>query len=356
MPYFPAIANVEVRVLHREQVVRMKLGGIVRMVMFGFVVPGVAAQVPQQSLLSPERRGAGQQSEALLAQLAGAQPAGQSSRSSQAQPHLQRFSLASGASIDVSPDWIERGQTPLPPSPRLARFAPQVTFLEFMALENPKMHSALRIATTTNPFLGGDEVALDVQMHRAAGSGDGLADYLFYFFFSPPRDCLDGGSEAYRKANSQAELPDQTTVSPDVSIRTDCKHAPTLADFYSWQLSPGVVFQFTNGVERAGGIYPEFYLTPMEKVEANGLTFYVFEAQGRMQLDLPAVNHFNLPDELQGAQADFFWAVGAPSPFPFVRDPQRKNVPVIEVAYAGIGLGANKRAIFMRLLRQVRSP
>jgi hypothetical protein len=320
------------------------------------VVPGVAAQVPQQSLQSPERRGAEQQRAALLAQLAGAQPAGQSSRSSQAQPQLQRFSLASGVSIDVPPDWIERERMPLPPSPRLAPFAPQVTFLEFMALENPKMHSALRIATTTNPFLGGDEVALDVQMHAGAGSGNGPADYLFYFFFSAPRDCLDGGSEAYRKAKSQAELRDQTTVSPDVSIRTDCKHAPTLADFYSWELSPGVVFQFTNGVERAGGIYPDFYLTPMEKVEANGLTFYVFEAQGSMQLDLPTVNHFNLPDELQGAQADFFWAVGAPSPFPFVRDPQRKNVPVIEVAYAGIGLGANKRAIFMRLLRQVHSP
>jgi hypothetical protein len=109
-------------------------------------------------------------------------------------------------------------------------------------------------------------------------------------------------------------------------------------------------------VELAGGIYPEFYLTPMEKVEANGLTFYVFEAQGRMQLDLATVDHFNLPDEMQGSQADFFWAVGAPSPFPFFRDPQRKNVPLIQVAYAGIGLGPNKRDIFMKLLRQVHSP
>ena len=157
------------------------------------------------------------------------------------------------------------------------------------------------------------------------------------------------------KAKSQAELPDQKTVSPDLSIRTDCKHAPTLADFYSRELSSGVLFQATNGVERASGIYPEFYLTPMEKVEANGLTFYVFEVQGRMQLDLATVNHFNLPDEMQGAQADFFWAVGAPSPFPFFRDPQRKNVPLIQVAYAGIGLGPDKRDIFMRLLRQVHS-
>jgi hypothetical protein len=319
--------------------VRMTLGGIVKIVLFGFLVPGVAAQVSRQSPPSPGRE------------------AKQSSRSSQAQPQveLKRFFLLSGAGIDVSPEWIEREQMPLPPSPRLAQFAPQVTFLEFMMLENPKLHSALRIATTTNPFLGGDEVALDMQMHSAAGSGSGLADYLFYFFFSPPRDCLDGGSEAYRKAKSQAELLDQT-VSPDLSIPMYCKHAPTLADFYSRELSPGVVFQFTNGVERASGIYPEFYLTPMEKVEANGLTFYVFEAQGRVQLDLATVNHFNLPDEMQGAQADFFWAVGAPSPFPFFRDPQRKNVPVIQVAYAGIGLGPDKRDIFMRLLRQVHSP
>jgi hypothetical protein len=166
---------------------------------------------------------------------------------------------------------------------------------------------------------------------------------------------LDGGSEAYRKAKSQAESPDQA-VSSDLSIRTYCKHAPTLADFYSRELSPGVLFQATNGAELASGIYPEFYLTPMEKVEANGLTFYVFEAQGRTQLDLATVNHFNLPDEMQGAQVDFFWAVGAPSPFPFFRDPQRKNVPVIQVAYSGIGLGPDKRDIFMRLLRQVHAP
>ncbi len=335
----------------------MKAAGIVTMILFGFVVPGVAAQVSQPSPASPERDGAVGQSGASPAQFAGPQPAEQTSGSSQAQPEakLRRFSLPSGASIEVSPEWIEREQMPLPPSPRLAPFAPQVTFLEFTALENPKMHSVLRIATTTNPFLGGDEAALDVQMHTAAGSGSGLADYLFYFFFSPPRDCLDGGSEAYRKAKSQPEFPGQT-VSPELSIRMDCKHAPTLADFYSRELSPGVEFQFTNGVERASGIYPEFYLTPMEKVEANGLTFYVFEAQGRMQLDLATVDHFNLPDETQGAQPDFFWAVGAPSPFPFFRDPQRKNVQVIQVAYAGLGLGANKRDIFLRLLRQVHAP
>jgi len=291
----------------------MKVGGIVRMIFFGFVVPGVAAQASQPNPPPPERGGAVRQSGPLLAQLAGAQPAEESSGSSRAKPkgELRRISLSSGASIDVSPEWLEREQMALPPSPRLAPFAPQVTFLEFAALENPKMHSTLQIATTTNPFLGGDEVALDVQMHSATGSGRSLADYLFYFFFLPPRDCLDGGSEAYRKAKSQAGLPNQT-VSPELSIRTYCKHAPTLADFYSRELSSGVVYQFSNGVESASGIYPELYLPPMEKVEANGLTFYVFEAQSRSHLDLATVDHFNLPDEMQGAQADFFWAVAGP--------------------------------------------
>src|SRR5882724_8448088 len=227
------------------RMVRMTLDGIVRMSLLGFLASGVAAQV------SPPRPASR------------ADGADERSRSSQAQSQveLNRFSLLGGTSIDVAPDWIEREQMPLPPSPRLAPFAPHVTFLEFMTLENPKMDSALRIATTTNPFQGGDEVALDVQMHGAAGSGNGLADYLFDFFFSPPRDCLDGGSEAYKKAKKQAELPDQTTISPDLRVRADCKHAPTLAGFYSSQLSPGVLFRVTNGVELAGGIYPEFYLT-----------------------------------------------------------------------------------------------
>jgi hypothetical protein len=115
--------------------------------------------------------------------------------------------------------------------------------------------------------------------------------------------------ELRRFSLSGGELPVQA-VSPGLTIRTYCNHPPTLAGFYSRQLSTGVALQFTNGVERASGIYPEFYLTPMERVEANGLTFCAFEAQGRMQLDLATVDHCNLPDEMQGAQSDFFWAVG----------------------------------------------
>jgi hypothetical protein len=202
----------------------MKLKGIFALVMLGLAVPGKTAQVLDQSLASQESRKVRQQKVEPFSE---ADRAETGSVPLQAQPQidLQTFSLSSGTSIDVSESWIEREQMPLPPSPRLARFAPDVTFLEFMALENPKTHSLLRIATTTNPFLGGDEVALDTQMRSAADSGDSLADYLFYFFYSPPRDCLDGGSEAFTKARSKAELSDQTTVPADLSIRTDCKHA-----------------------------------------------------------------------------------------------------------------------------------
>jgi hypothetical protein len=246
----------------------------------------------------------------------------------------------------------------MPPSPPLARFAPPFTFLEFTELENPRTHSALRIGTTNNVFLGQDEVALDtqmLQMHDANSSANGLLDYLFYFFFHPSRDCLDGGAEAFRLARVKVSA-DQNTATPDLSIQTDCHYAPTVAEFYAGQLSSGVEFQVTNGVEKVGGIYRQFYFLPMEKLESNGLTFYVFEAQGQTQFDLRTLDYFNFPDDLQGTQTDYFWAVGAPSPFPFYLDPQRKNVTLIQVAYAGVGFGPNEREYFMNLLREIHSP
>jgi hypothetical protein len=270
-----------------------------------------------------------------------------------AQEQRQRVTLPSGISVHLPGDWVQSESMTVPPSPWLAPFAPRVTFLEFSALDNWKTHSSLRIATTTDVFRGQDEEALDTQMHGPVGSGNSLIDYLFYFFFPPPLNCLDGGAAAYHKARSDG-ITDHDATAPSLNIRMDCHYGPTVADFYSSQLSSGVVFELTTGIERAVGIYPQFYLLPMEKVESNGLTFYVFEAQGQTQLNLATLYHFDFPDDLQGAQTDYFWAVGAPSPFPFSLDPQRKNVPLIQVAYAGIGLGPNKRENFMRVLREIR--
>jgi hypothetical protein len=179
-------------------------------------------------------------------------------------------------------------------------------------------------------------------------------DYLFYFFFPAPRDCLDGGAEAFHLARVEVSA-NQNTGTRDVSVRTDCHYAPNVTEFYAGQLSSGVEFQVTNGVEKVGGIYRQFYFAPMEKLESNGLTFYVFEAKGQTQFDLRTLDYFNFPDDLQGAQTDYFWAVGAPSPFPFYLDPQRKNVTLIQVAYAGVGFGPNERGYFMGLLRQMHS-
>jgi hypothetical protein len=296
-----------------------------------------------------------------LVALAAADLAASRSTPGQTAPEpLQRVTLRSGISIDVSLDWVQHDPKEIPPSPPLARYAPPFTFLDFTELENLRTHSALRIGTTNNVFLGQDEVALDTQMlhtqtHDAAGSANSLMDYLFYYFFPPPRDCLDGGAQAYHMARVRVSA-DQNTGAPDLSIRTDCLHAATIADFYSSQLSPGIEFQMTNGVEKVGGIYRHFYFPPMEKLESNGLTFYVFEAQGQTQFDQRTLDYFNFPDDLQGTQTDYFWAVGAPSPFPFYLDTQRKNVTLIQVAYAGVGYGPNERGYFMGLLRQMYLP
>ena len=270
-------------------------------------------------------------------------------------PPLHRFSLPSGTVIDLSDDWVAREPVWLPPLSSLATSAPQVSFSEIVVVENAGTHSLFEVAVSNNPFMGRDAESLDAQMHASAGSGNSLVDYLFYFFFSPPRDCLDGGAEAYQKAKHKSHADEQTAPSPDLGISLYCRYSPTLSDFYSKQVSAGAVYRPTDDAGRVGGMFRPFYLAPMEEVESGGLTFYVFEAQGQIPLDQETINYFNLPDDLQGAQADFFWAVGAPTPFPFFRDPQRKNVPIIQVAYAGVSLGPNRRSEFMKLLRQVHS-
>ncbi len=107
---------------------------------------------------------------------------------------------------------------------------------------------------------------------------------------------------------------------------------------------------------RVHSTWGNFYLPSVEQVETNGLTFFVYEAQGLEQLTLETVRQFNLPEDLRGAQVDFFWAIGAPSPFPFMVDPTHRNVPLIHVVYAGANLGANQRPVFMKLLQNVTVP
>ena len=138
------------------------------------------------------------------------------------QEQLQRVTLPSGVSVDVSRDWVQHAPKEMPPSPPLARFAPPLTFLEFTELGNPQSHAALRIGTTNNLYLGQDEVALDTQMLRtqvrdAEGFANSLVDYLFYFFFPPPRDCLDGGRRSVPRGQSPVECGSGRGANPEHS-------------------------------------------------------------------------------------------------------------------------------------------
>jgi hypothetical protein len=119
-------------------------------------------------------------------------------------------------------------------------------------------------------------------------------------------------------------------------------------------VSSGITFAQTAEGPRAYGKVANFYLAPMDRETIGGMTWFIFEAQRTDPLGANAGATFNLPGNLQGAQSDFFWAIGAISPFPFVGDASRANQPLIHVAYAGVGAQGNKKAEFMGLLQRVQ--
>ena len=271
------------------------------------------------------------------------------SQSSSGQP----FSLRSGVTIRLSRDWGPDPYDRIPTPSALDRYAPrEIGFSEFLNVQNLKEHSLLKLASSNNPLQGRDQRDLDAQMHEPTSSGRGLLNYLSDFFFPPPLHCVEQAFADYGRAINQSK-PDENG---DVSIAATCQYLPTLPDFYSAQLSHGLVFRRVSGLESVDSTWGKFYLPSVEQVETNGLTFFVYEAQGLEQLTLETTRHFNLPEDLQGAELDFFWAIGAPSPFPFMVDPTQRNVPLTHVVYAGADLGANQRPVFMKLLQKVTVP
>jgi hypothetical protein len=268
-------------------------------------------------------------------------------------PSGQPFSLRSGVTIRLSRDWGQDPYDRIPTPPALDRYAPHdIGFSEFLNLQNLNEHSLLKLASSNNPFQGRDQREVDSQMHEPPSSGRGMLNYLSDFFFPPPLHCMEQAFADYGRAISQSK-PDENA---DVSISANCQYLPTLSDFYSAQLSHGLVFRRVSAVESLDSTWGKFYLPSVEQVETNGLTFFVYEAQGLEQLTLETTRHFNLPEDLQGAQVGFFWAIGAPSPFPFMVDPTQRNVPLVHVVYAGADLGANQRSVFMKLLQKVTVP
>src|SRR5277367_4199634 len=265
---------------------------------------------------------------------------------------FNQYTLSNGAAIRLSADWISRGPTHVPPPAALAPSAPPMDFYDFLVFQNAADHSQVEFVLSTNPFLGHDAYWLDGEMHRPPG----MVSYLFYFFFPPPSPCLNGASSAYDKASREAASNSDTGAQASVAINYDCQYAPSLPDFYSFFVSGSVTFRRESTSEHREGALRDLYLLPMVTEEFNGLTFYVFEPQGRRQISLATTDRFNLPDSLQGAQPDFLWAIGAPSPFPFVQDVTRKKVPLLHVVYAGVAVDANKKPDFLRILRTVQVP
>jgi hypothetical protein len=261
--------------------------------------------------------------------------------------------LRNGVTIRLSDDWGPDVYDRTPTPTALNRYGPrEIDFSEFLNLQNINEHSLLKLASSNNPFEGRDQRDLDAQMHEPPSSGRGLLDYLSYFFFPPPLHCVEQAVADNGPAIGKSK-PDEDA---DISMVGNCRYLPTLPDFYSAQLSHGLVFRPVSGGESVDSTWGQFYLASVEQVETNGLTFFVYEAKGLERLTLETARQFNLPEDLQGAQLDFFWAIGAPSPFPFMVDPTHRNVPLIHVVYASADLGANQRLVFMKLLEKVTVP
>jgi hypothetical protein len=266
-----------------------------------------------------------------------------------------QYTLSNGAAIRLSADWAPRVLPHVPPPASLASSAPPLNFYDFQVFQNAADHSQVEFALSNNLLLGRDAYWLDGEMHRPPASGAGMVSYLFYFFFPPPPSCLNGASSEYDKASRESASNSDGGAQANIKISFDCQYVPVLSDFYSFFVSGTVTFRRESSSEHREGTLRDLYLPPMVTEEFNGLTFYLFEAQGRRQISLATTDRFNLPDSLQGAQPDFLWAIGAPSPFPFVPDVTRKKVPLLHVVYAGVGVGANKKSDFLRILRTVQT-
>ncbi|MGH9711075.1 MAG: hypothetical protein ACRD37_11070, partial [Candidatus Acidiferrales bacterium] len=178
----------------------------------------------------------------------------------------QRVTLSTGFSIQLPLAWVARANLRAVPPEKLAGSAPPLAFSEMHIWDNPGDSSVLELGVSNNPFLGLDETALDAKIDGATNSAPALLDYLFYFFFPPPRDCLERASAAYqsktRDMDSGAKDGDQSRRDFDISY--DCTFLPALADFYASQLSASLHISRVNGVAHWQGRAQRFYSASME--------------------------------------------------------------------------------------------
>ena len=270
------------------------------------------------------------------------------------------FSLANRAHVDLTADWSVHSDALLPPPPLLIASAPHLISSDLLFLENRASPAVLKLGVSSNPFLGSDATHLDVRMHER------LVPDLFYFFFPPPRTCLAAAQASFEEARRKDEerlrreeeeqekngTKSEAARQPIVLSRA-CEFSPIPGDFFAAQLASGLILRETRQGDRVEGRWRNFYLPPMEQVEIKGKTFFVFEARAEQALERGDIEAFGLADDRRGARAHFFWAIGANTPFPFLRDPQRKDLQLIHVVYGALSLDGNSRAEFRKLLDSI---
>jgi hypothetical protein len=261
------------------------------------------------------------------------------------------YALSESYAVSLSAEWQPvSGSSEVPPPAALSPYAP-FHLSGDMEFSDPDHGAILQFATSNNPFMGHDSYWLDSQMHLPSGSGINLLDFFFYYFFPPSNACM----HQVLTTNAPASRVSPTDGPAYMQVYYSCPLSDTLSDFYAAQVSAGITFQLTDNGTRVLAPIGDFYVAPMEQIEEAGITFFIFEAQDMNAVSSDAANRFHLPTSAQGGQPDFFWAIAAASPFPFVADSARKDPAILHVAYARLGVSTDTRTEFMNILRQIRT-
>lgn len=273
-----------------------------------------------------------------------------SSRGPRDTANSQVYALTDTYSVTLSSDWSATKNAEIAPPAPLEPYAP-FHLSGSLLLSNASRGAILDFATSNNPLIGHDSYWLDQQMHAPSGSGMSLLDFFFYYFFPPSDACMHQVLTTY----APASRPPPNEGPGYLQVYYSCPLSDTLSGFYSAQISSGIAFRLTDDGTHVLAPVGDFYVAPMEQLEGSGMTFFVFEAQGMNLVTSDAAQRFHLPVSAQGGQPDFFWAIGATSPFPFVADPARNGAPILHVAYARLGVDTDAKTEFMNILRAVRT-
>ena len=268
------------------------------------------------------------------------------------------FSLANRASITLTSDWVERTDTDPPPDRALAGSAPGAVFSEFLVLENQKAPASLKLGFSDNPFYGSNVGDLDQRLRIKKE----LLRYMFFYFFPPPRNCLAQArsrwveaqrryKEELRKEAARKRDKDEEPrhIPPPQAFNMNCEFGPATADFFSQQFSSGLTWG-----DRVAGALRDFYLPPLFEIERDGWTWFIFEAQSQRLLDRAELDQFGLAEDQRGSRVHYLRAFGARTPFPFLRDPLRKDLQIVHVAAALTSPNDDAAARFREILGSLK--